>query len=118
MSESQPVPAAAPGDPSRALTTSPVETALAPYAQAQVAAPASEGAINLREYWLVLVKRKWTVIGLLCVALALALVITVMTTPLYRAMTVIQIEREPVKVVDFKDVTQNDTSGPCLLYHI
>ncbi len=112
MSESHAAPSASPGDNSRALTTSTVETALATFVQPQGAAPVSEGAINLREYWLVLVKRKWTVIGLLCVAVALALVITVLTTPLYRAMTVIQIEREPVKVVDFKDVTPNDTAGP------
>jgi succinoglycan biosynthesis transport protein ExoP len=73
--------------------------------------PQGEDAINLREYWHVIAKRKWTVISLLSMVILVTLVATLLTTPIYRGTTLIQIEREAAKVVDFKDVEANDSSG-------
>lgn len=67
--------------------------------------------IDLREYWHVILKRKWTVISLFAMVVIVALISTLLTTPIYRATTVIQIERENVKVLDFKDVQENDSGS-------
>lgn len=113
MNDSPLAPAGQPPESSRALAMAAGDGALSTYVQPATGnAAADDDDINLREYWQVLVKRKWTVIGLLFLALAISVVVSVLTTPVYRAVTVIQIDREPVKVVDFKDLTPNDTAGP------
>jgi polysaccharide biosynthesis transport protein len=57
--------------------------------------------INLAEYWAVLVKR-WRLIAI-CIAVALAgsLVVSFLSTPLYRASVVMSIEKEKISPSDF-----------------
>lgn len=70
-----------------------------------------EPSINLREYWLIILKHKWTVISFLLMTVTVGVVATFLTTPVYRATTILQIEREAVKVIDFQDVNPNDSGG-------
>jgi polysaccharide biosynthesis transport protein len=65
-----------------------------------------EDTINLRDYWDVILKRKWTVITLLLIVLAVTFVSTSLITPIYRATTVLQIEQDTAKVVEYQDVAQ------------
>ena len=55
--------------------------------------------INLLSYWHILLKRKWTVLGAVAIVLTTAFIGTLLTTPIYRATTSIQIDREATQVV-------------------
>jgi capsular exopolysaccharide synthesis family protein len=70
-------------------------------------AAATEGEIDLRSYWRILVKRRWTVLGAAAIVLVSALVFTLLTTPVYRASVSMQIERDSIKVLDV-GATQED----------
>jgi len=70
-----------------------------------------ESNVNLREYWQVVVKHKWTVITFLLMVMAVGVVATFLTTPIYRASTVLQIERESTKVMEFEEIKANDSRG-------
>jgi capsular exopolysaccharide synthesis family protein len=72
----------------------------------------SDESINLREYWNVVLKHKWTVIGIFAVAVIVTAVATFLTTPIYRATTIVQIEREVAKVVEFQDSNPSESAGP------
>jgi capsular exopolysaccharide synthesis family protein len=61
--------------------------------------------IDLLSYWRILVKRRWTVLGALGIVLVATLVGTLLMTPIYRATTSLQIERDTIKVVDVEGVT-------------
>ena len=47
--------------------------------------------IDLLAYWRILAKRRWLVLGILAGTVALALLATLMATPVYRATTVLQL---------------------------
>jgi polysaccharide biosynthesis transport protein len=64
--------------------------------------------IDLREYWNVLVRRKWTVFITLMILLLATLIATAMMTPVYRATTVVQIERDSGKVLEYQNVTAEE----------
>lgn len=55
--------------------------------------------IDLLAYWRILVKRRWLILGVLATFAALSLLITLMSTPIYRAMSVMQIDNEQQQVV-------------------
>ena len=55
--------------------------------------------IDLLAYWRILVKRRWLVLSILAGVVALALLATLMATPIYRATTVLQLEKEGTQVV-------------------
>jgi capsular exopolysaccharide synthesis family protein len=61
--------------------------------------------IDLLSYWRILVKRRGTVLGALGIVLVATLVGTLLMTPIYRATTSLQIERDTIKVVDVEGVT-------------
>jgi capsular exopolysaccharide synthesis family protein len=67
-----------------------------------------EDEVNLLDYWRILVKRKWTVLATLAMVLVIALVGTLLTTPIYRATSTLQIERNTLQVVQVGGV---DTQG-------
>ena len=77
-------------------------TALSTYVLPPVAMGADDEALHFRDLWRVIVKRKWVVISVFLIVLATALVVTMMTTPIYRATVTLKIEREASKVIDFK----------------
>jgi polysaccharide biosynthesis transport protein len=60
--------------------------------------------IDLLAYWRILVKRRWLVLSILGGVVALALLATLMATPIYRATTVLQLEKEGQQVVQVEGV--------------
>jgi capsular exopolysaccharide synthesis family protein len=70
-----------------------------------------EDEIDLMAYWQMLLKRRWLVLGVMASALALALLATLLTPPLYRASTTLQIDREPMQIVLVQGVTSGEASG-------
>lgn len=62
--------------------------------------------IDLLAYWRILVKRRWLVLGILATGATAALLLTLFTTPIYRATAVLQIDREVQQVVQVEGMTQ------------
>ena len=56
--------------------------------------------IDLRHYWHILLRRKWTVLSTLGIVFCAVLVGSLLNTPIYRATATIQIDRDAVKVVE------------------
>ena len=71
-------------------------------------AEAEGEAVDLMRYWRILVKRRWTVLGALVIALAYALVSSLLTTPIYRASAVLQIDRETIRVVNVEGMAPSE----------
>jgi capsular exopolysaccharide synthesis family protein len=65
--------------------------------------------VDLRHLWNVLLARRWVVLGLAAATMAVALVVTLLTTPIYRASSTIQIERDSIKVINSEALTPVDT---------
>ncbi|WP_374473710.1 GumC family protein [Arenimonas sp.] len=72
---------------------------------------ADSDEIDLLSYWRILVKRRWTVLGAAGIVLVTALVGTLLMTPIYRASTSLQIDRDSIKVVDVEGVTPVEGAG-------
>ena len=64
-----------------------------------------EDSINLRAYWAVIVRRKWTVLTFFAIVVAAAMTATYLTTPIYRASTTLQIDAEELNIVQYEQVT-------------
>ena len=64
--------------------------------------PDDEDAIDLRRYWTMLLRRKWTVISVVSFALLAALVVTYNATPIYRAGLLLQIEPQTDQILEFQ----------------
>jgi len=65
--------------------------------------------INLAEYWRIL-RRRWRLFAVTALAtLFVALVFTLLTTPIYRAGTTLQIERDTIKVVAFEGIEPSES---------
>ena len=60
--------------------------------------------IDLLAYWRMLVKRRWLVLSCVGGALLLAVLATLVSTPLYRATAVLQIEKDSQQIVQGGDV--------------
>ena len=69
----------------------------------------SSDEINLLDYWRIIVKRRWTVLATLGIVLVTALVGTLLMTPIYRATTTVQIERDTIKVVEVEGLTPTES---------
>jgi capsular exopolysaccharide synthesis family protein len=70
-----------------------------------------EDAIDLRGFWRLLHKHRWIVLGTVAIVFVATLVFTLMATPIYRASTSLQIDREALKVVDFEGDQRPVESG-------
>ena len=87
---------------------------LARYEQAiaaPAAAPVDDDFIDLREVWNLLWRRRWTIFITAGVLLVATIIATAMMTPIFRATTVLQIERDAGKVVEYQGVTSEEASG-------
>ncbi len=62
--------------------------------------------IDLRAYWRILLKRRWLVLAILGTVAICALVLTLFTTPIYRATAMLQIDRDVQQVVQVEGMTQ------------
>jgi succinoglycan biosynthesis transport protein ExoP len=61
--------------------------------------------IDLLNYWRILLKRRWTVLGALGIVLATVLVATLLMTPIYRSTSTLQIERDTLNIVNVEGIT-------------
>ena len=84
--------------------------ALAPYRSSNTLAldlreeRRDDDEIDLLAYWRILVKRRWLVLGILTGVVALALLKTLMATPIYRATSVLQLEKAGTQVVQVEGI--------------
>ena len=79
-----------------------------------VAAPAAatpDDEINLLEYWQILRDRQWVVAGIAATVFVVALVLTLLATPIFRASSTLQIERDTMKIVDVGELTPSESAG-------
>ena len=67
--------------------------------------PEADDQIDLLEYWQVLRERYVVVLGVAATIFVLALVLTLLATPVYRASSTLQIERDTMKIVDVEGLT-------------
>jgi capsular exopolysaccharide synthesis family protein len=65
-----------------------------------------EDEAHLRDYWLVLLRHRWTALTFLAVVVFTTAVVTFVTTPLYRATVLIEIDPHNPNVVAFQDVVE------------
>ena len=68
----------------------------------------NEDEIDLMAYWRILVRRRWVVLSLLGAALFAAAVVTLLSTPIYRATTSLQIDRQSVQVVQVEGMSPGE----------
>jgi capsular exopolysaccharide synthesis family protein len=66
----------------------------------QPPAPASGADLNFATIWRIISEWRWLILGAVAVALAGAVVITFLTTPLYRATAVLELNPPTVEVID------------------
>jgi capsular exopolysaccharide synthesis family protein len=88
---------------------------LAPYGALGVVQADSEfeegAGINLLHYLHILMKWKAVIIGAAALGLIVGLVATLLTTPMFKASSTIQIDREPVKVLNTDGVQPREQGG-------
>jgi len=75
------------------------------------AAPDDDDSIDLREYWRILVKRKWLIIALLAIVVTATFMVTKLQVPEYRATASVLIEPEAAQVLAFADLEQSSGRG-------
>jgi capsular exopolysaccharide synthesis family protein len=99
-----------PPDPSGTALIRRRETALSTQVkQDWLAEEEEEGALNLRAYWAVVMRRKWTVLTFFAIVVVAAMTATYLTTPIYRASTTLQIDAEELNIVKYEQVTQQQS---------
>jgi len=64
-----------------------------------------EDTIDLREYWRVLVKRRWVVISVLAIITVATLLSTMLMIPVYRATATVQITLPNSQILDYANFT-------------
>ncbi len=67
--------------------------------------------IDLREYWRVLVKRRWTVIGVVAIVVVAALLSTLLMVPEYRSTVQLQITPQGSRILDYEDFAADGGGG-------
>src|SRR5450432_2436336 len=65
---------------------------------------------TLRDYWVILSKRRWTIVAFASVVLILTTIVTFKTTPIYDAVARVAINRESSDALPFKDTSSNTTA--------
>ncbi|MGC8811116.1 MAG: GumC family protein, partial [bacterium] len=69
----------------------------------QVAYP-GEKEVNLRDYWKVIQKRRWTILAFFIIVVVTTAMVTFTMRPIYRGTTTILINKENPQILDFKEV--------------
>ena len=95
---------------SRALIERP-QTALSTNVQTILAQEEDDDAIDLRQYWQIIVRRKGTVLTFFAIVVIAVMTATFLTTPVYRAGLTMQIERQEAQVLEYQGVTPTETSA-------
>ena len=66
--------------------------------------PQEKKEVNVRDYWKVISKRRWTIIAFFLIVVITTAVGTYTMRPIYRGTTSIQINKENPQIVDFKEI--------------
>ena len=74
---------------------------LEPYPIAEV-----EEGPDIRAYWRIIQKRRWTILSILLVTFASALIVTIKEKPIYRANTLLEIEKENPNIPTVQELFQ------------
>ena len=91
----------APAAPGAGAIAHPGAYGIDPYADPR----ADDGdEIDLAEYWRVLLKHRWLILGVLASVVAAALLFTLLATPIYRASTTLKIDQDGLQVVQVEGV--------------
>jgi succinoglycan biosynthesis transport protein ExoP len=77
--------------------------------------PAGKKDLDLFEYWQIVKKRKWVIVSTTAVLVALTLIISFTTTPLYQATTSIQIDEPGSSVLTIQDLLSSNAYSPDIL---
>lgn len=99
------------GRRARALIERPATLPSTQLAQDWLADDANDDAINLRHYWGIILRRKWTVLIFFAIVVAVGMISTYLTTPIYRATTTLQIDQEEAKIVQYEQVQSPQQTG-------
>lgn len=70
---------------------------------------AGDATFDLAEYWRLAVKHRFLIIGTLLATLVLGAVVTLLMTPVYRASTTLQIDREAARVLNVDEVQPQES---------
>eukprot|EP01030_Chromulinospumella_sphaerica_P020785 gene20785-20710_t len=65
----------------------------------------------LTNIWGAILKHRWLILGILVLSLVLGVAKTLMTTPLYTAKVLIQIDREATKVIDVGELAPMEAAS-------
>ena len=60
--------------------------------------------LSLSEIWRILLKWRWLILGVAAGGVAVAIVVTLLTTPIYRGTVVLEINREPTQIIEVGNV--------------
>lgn len=63
-----------------------------------------EKEVNLRDYWKVIQKRRWTTLAFFIIVVATTAIVTFAMRPIYRGTTTILINKENPQILDFKEI--------------
>jgi len=66
------------------------------------------GEIDLRKYLDIIIRRRWTVISVTIIAVAITMIISLVMRPVYTARGTVMIEKEP-NILSFEDIFQIET---------
>lgn len=72
---------------------------------------AGDDTSDLREYWDIILKRRWSVLGFLGIVFMVVLVATLLTPSTYRASTTLQIERDTIQIVKVEGFVPIESPG-------
>jgi capsular exopolysaccharide synthesis family protein len=78
--------------------------------------PRDEFRFDIRKYLWLVFKHRWLILGTVGAFLCLGVVITFLTTPIYRASTTVQISRQAAKIVEGQDVVATDSGRDTEFY--
>ena len=68
-------------------------------------------SLHLRDILRIILKRKWWILSIALLVFLVATLFTLLQTPIYRATTVVQIEKTAARIVDYRDGSSNPESG-------
>jgi succinoglycan biosynthesis transport protein ExoP len=70
-----------------------------------------EDALDLRELWQVILKRRWTILIFTLIVVTAVVTATYLKTPIYRADLTLQIDLEDIKIMQVGEVSPGETGG-------
>lgn len=73
-------------------------------------AEALDESLHLRDLLRIFLKHKWTILAIFTASALFAVLMTYLASPIYRASTVVQIDRFTPRIMDYKEVSPGETA--------